>query len=188
MISVAPTFTTTWQRFTYTGTVASTATQLGLLVSWLPSGTAGAADYVEMTGFQIDIGSVALPFRTYAATIQQELAACQRYYYRMVGSPSGNAFSAGFNDSTTKAVLKEPFKVSMRIAPTALDQSGTATDYAVRHAGSAITTCSAVPTFVTATTDESTIELTVASGLTSGQGCVGRAATTSAYLGWSAEL
>ena len=82
VISVAPTFTTTWQRFTYTGTVASTATQLGLLVSWLPSGTAGAADYVEMTGFQIDIGSVALPFRTYAATIQGELAACQRYYYR----------------------------------------------------------------------------------------------------------
>jgi len=187
-LSNSSTLTTTWQRFTFTGTVAATATELTTYFEYTGVGTAGAADYFEITGVQLDIGSVALPFRTYAGTIQGELAACQRYYYRMVGTPSGNAFSAGFNDSTTKAVLKEPFKVSMRIPPTALEQSGTATDYAVRHAASAITTCSAVPNFVTATADESTVEFNVASGLTAGQGCVGRAATTSAYLGWSAEL
>ena len=76
------TLTTTWQRFTYTGTVTSAATQLGVQFYFTPSGTAGANDYFEVTGIQLDIGSVALPFRTYAGTIQGELAACQRYYQK----------------------------------------------------------------------------------------------------------
>jgi hypothetical protein len=124
VISVAPTLTTTWQRFTYTGTVASTATQLGLLVSWLPSGTAGAADYVEMTGFQIDIGSVALPFRTYAATIQGELAACQRYYY-LANSGTDQAVGFGGNFNTDQAYASISLPVSMRTGPTLIATSGT---------------------------------------------------------------
>jgi hypothetical protein len=79
-IDTNATLTTTWQRFTYTGTIAATATELSVYFASNPTGTAGANDYYEVTGVQIDIGSVALPFRTYAGTIQGELAACQRYY------------------------------------------------------------------------------------------------------------
>jgi hypothetical protein len=79
------------------------------------------------------------------------------------------------------------FPVSMRIAPTALEQSGTATDYSVRHAGT-FTACSSVPTFFNASKNSASTQLTVASGLTAGQGSFLRPVNTSAYLAWSAEL
>jgi hypothetical protein len=79
----------------------------------------------------------------------------------------------------------------MRIAPSALEQSGTANHYAVNFAGTN-TTCSAVPTYGSNTTDTHYgVTVTVSSGLTAGQGGRGITDTTngaSAYLGWSAEL
>jgi hypothetical protein len=43
--------TSTWQRFVVTGTVPTTSTQLGVIVSsGAPVGTAGANDYFEITG------------------------------------------------------------------------------------------------------------------------------------------
>ena len=75
----------------------------------------------------------------------------------------------------------------MRIAPTSIEQSGTAADYSVRH-GVSITNCSAVPSFYVASTNSGTVQLTVASGLTAGQGSNLRAVTTSGFLAWSTEL
>ena len=72
VINQNATLTATWQRFTYSATVGATATQLGFYFNYTPVGTAGTNDYYEVTGVQIDIGSVALPFRTYAATIHTE--------------------------------------------------------------------------------------------------------------------
>ena len=113
------TLTTTWQRFTYTGTVPATATELTFYFEYTGVGTAGAADYWEVTGTQIDIGSVALPFRTYAATIQGELAACQRYFYQIGGtSLSGGDAGNGHYYNTTNAYILTTFPVTMRTAPT----------------------------------------------------------------------
>jgi hypothetical protein len=80
VISQNATLTTTWQRFTYTGTVAASATQLGIrfITTW--AGTAGAADFFEVTGVQVELGSTATTFSRAGGTIQGELAACQRYY------------------------------------------------------------------------------------------------------------
>jgi hypothetical protein len=75
----------------------------------------------------------------------------------------------------------------MRTAPTALEQSGTATHYRVQITGNVIN-CSAVPTFNSADTWFSSVVFTVASGLTAGQASLIRAGSTSGYLGWSAEL
>jgi hypothetical protein len=83
------TLTTTWQRFTYTLTVPTTSTELAIQLYYNPSGTAGANDYFEVTGVQLDISSVALPFRTNGATLQGELAACQRYFEVMGAGSSG---------------------------------------------------------------------------------------------------
>ena len=124
VVNSTATLTTTWQRFTYTGTVAATATQLSPQFQFTPVGTAGANDYYEITGVQIDIGSVALPFRTYAATIQGELAACQRYYYLY---KSGNSLAltnmAYFATGTIIGVIT--FLVQMRVTPSLVIATGT---------------------------------------------------------------
>ena len=116
------TLTTTWQRFTTTVSIASTATELGFYFGYTPVGTAGAADYFEITGVQIDIGSVALPFRTYAATIQGELAACQRYYFRTTGALTYLG-SGGIAGTTTQCYVQVKHPTTMRVSPTSIDFS-----------------------------------------------------------------
>ena len=123
--SVTATLTTTWQRFSATGTVAATATELAIYNVSTPTGTAGANDYYEITGVQIDIGSVALPFRTYAATIQGELAACQRYYWRQTADATALYAHLGYarGDGATTAIADTPVPVTMRVTPTVVDYS-----------------------------------------------------------------
>jgi hypothetical protein len=123
-----PTLTTTWQRFTATGTVATNQTQMAVYFTWSPSGTAGANDYVEITGVQLECGSVATPFKTYAGTLQGELAACQRYYrksYSQATAPAASGVVAGLEFAQGYAALanQSPFKSIalnpvMRTAPT----------------------------------------------------------------------
>jgi hypothetical protein len=111
------TLTTTWQRFTYTGTASATGNQLGFYFSYTPVGTAGANDWFEVTGVQIDIGSVALPFRTYAATIQGELSAAQRYFIAYSGDASVGAMSANSTASVNRMTIPTP--TAMRTTPSA---------------------------------------------------------------------
>jgi hypothetical protein len=151
--------------------------------------TNGATFYI--TGVQLEKGSTATSFdyRPYGT----ELALCQRYYYR-IGPGFGNDINLplnGFAGNTTVALLTIPFLVSMRAAPTALEQSGTAADYAIRYAGGTVANCSAVPTFVSGNVFGSQVLLTVASGLTAGgtiSGRTGTATGNNAYFGFPAEL
>jgi hypothetical protein len=140
----------------------------------------------QVTGVQLEAGSVATPFerRPYGT----ELALCQRYYFRMQPASSSQAFGVGFNDSTTAARAFAQFPVVMRIAPTALEQTGTATDYQVRYTGGATANCSSVPSFSDTNSYTATFIFTVASGLTAGQASVNRTTNSNAFLAWSAEL
>jgi hypothetical protein len=146
--------------------------------------TNGATFYI--TGVQLEAGSVATPFerRPFGA----ELALCQRYYFRMQPANSSQAFGVGLNDSTTAARAFAQFPVVMRIAPTALEQTGTATDYQVRYTGGNAAICSSVPSFSDTNAYTATFIFTVASGLTAGQASMNRAANSNAFLAWSAEL
>ncbi len=146
-------------------------------------GTNGATFYI--TGVQLEKGSTATSFdyRPYSA----ELAMCQRYYYRIKAVDGSTLFGSSFNYGTTSAIGYIKFPVDMRTNPTALEQSGTATDYRVFYS-TASTNCSSVPTFDSGTVFGASATFTVASGLTGGQGSMLRANTSSAYLGWSAEL
>jgi hypothetical protein len=113
--------TTTWQRFSYTGTVAATATELTPYFEYVPTGTAGAADYFEITGVQIEVGSVATPFKTYAGTIQGELSAAQRYYYRSSPGTAYGLYAWARGYSTAGGTSLVNFPVQMRIVPTSVD-------------------------------------------------------------------
>jgi hypothetical protein len=123
-INSSATLTTTWQRFTFTATVPTNATQIATGLSFTPTGTASTNDYFEVTGVQLEVGSVATPFKTYAGTIQGELAACQRYYVRWTGSASYPRFaSKGVSLSATNVYFYVDHPVEMRVAPTAIEFS-----------------------------------------------------------------
>jgi hypothetical protein len=118
-INSTATLTTTWQRFTFTGTVAATATQLFPYLLFTPVGTAGANDYFEITGIQIEVGNKATPFKTNQPTLATELAACQRYYEQVSNSDvtSGGNFCVGYANSTTDARFVLQYLIPKRATP-----------------------------------------------------------------------
>jgi hypothetical protein len=79
------------------------------------------------------------------------------------------------------------FPVEMRIAPTALEQTGTASDYSISIAGSNRTATSVAHIIANQYNALVRVNDTTA-GLTTGQAAFIRASNTSAFLGWSAEL
>lgn len=117
------TLTTTWQRFSYTGTIAATATEFCVYFNYQPVGTASTNDYFEVTGVQIEQNATATPFARNASTYQAELAACQRYYYRLTTASTYSFISSGGASTTTQAIFYVPTPVTMRIAGTSLEQS-----------------------------------------------------------------
>jgi hypothetical protein len=124
LISASATLTTTWQRFTFTGTVPATAKEIGWYVFESPTGTAGANDYYEITGVQLELGAVATPFSRAGGSIGGELALCQRYYFRAGGSAAYERLSTmavGASSTSLTATLAPP--VTMRVAPTTVDFS-----------------------------------------------------------------
>jgi len=79
-INTNVTLTTSWQLFTLTSTISSAANELGLYFVYNPTGTAGANDYFDITGVQLEIAPQATPFSRAGGSIGGELALCQRYY------------------------------------------------------------------------------------------------------------
>jgi hypothetical protein len=180
--------TTTYARYSFTATLSSTMTQIALNFSATPTGTAGANDWFEITGVQIDIGSVALPFRTYAGTIQGELAACQRYYFRTnysteaTGSEAGSVFGHGFIYSSTAIYPAVQHPVVMRVKPTSMDFSN------LRYEDWTGTTGN----LSAATMNNTNTLMTRIVGTVSGAGanryCQLQASASNGYIGFSAEL
>jgi len=147
-------------------------------------GTNGATFYI--TGVQLEKGTTATSFdyRPYGT----ELALCQRYYYRQYSSATGSRFGMGQVLTSTSALVNSLFPVTMRTAPTALEQTGTAANYLITNNAGTGVACSAVPAFNIANVSEANTLFTVASGLTAGNACFCPASAANIYLGWSAEL
>jgi hypothetical protein len=122
-ISQNATLTTTWQRFSYSATLATNATEMYPQFVMNPIGTAGANDYFEVTGVQVEVGSVATQFSRAGGTIQGELSACQRYYFRAVQDAAFSQFAAGSAGSTDGFAAFLQLPVTMRVAPTAVEWS-----------------------------------------------------------------
>jgi uncharacterized membrane protein YgdD (TMEM256/DUF423 family) len=191
-INTGVTLTTTWQRFTASATLATTATEIGVAFYYTPVGTAGPNDYYEITGVQLEVNSAATPFSRATSSLQAELAACQRYYYRIFPGAVSKFIGNSYSTSTTVSTAIGPFPVKMRIAPTALEQSGTAGDYSLAHANS-VTVLSGVPSIGTSTTDAMwavffSVGAVTAAGRAGYLQTSAAAGGANAYLGFSAEL
>ena len=127
-INSSSTLTTTWQRFAYTATLGTNVTEIGIAFAFNNvTGTAGANDYFDVTGVQIDLGSynanTAPAFRRSGGTLQGELAACQRYYVRWGGTVVYEMIGQGFASSTGQGRFVINYPVTMRTAPSTLDFS-----------------------------------------------------------------
>jgi hypothetical protein len=147
--------TENWQRYSFTFLVDSISgktigTNDHLIVS-IGQGSSTSTDSwtLDIWGVQLEAGTVATPFKRNAPSIQAELAACQRYFYRRerVG---GNAYpvNLGFYNSGTQLLIGHIHPVEMRdlatltfsaladfdiepfdVAPSAIAISGTQTTY-----------------------------------------------------------
>ena len=179
------TLTTSFATYTKTVTVPASTTQISLTFAVTPTGTAGTNDWFEVAEVQVERGSVATPFehRSYG----DELARCQRYYYKIFEGTSTTYYGIGSTRGTNQGDFVVPFPVTMRTAPTALETHGTASHFAFNFAGAnkAATGIS----FMAASTHSAVVNLSSSSNFV-GTNIAGRALSTdaSAYLAWSAEL
>ena len=149
-------------------------------------GTSGATFYI--TGVQLEANTTATPFEN--LQYGQQLALCQRYYYKEKSTFAGQYFAPNaYAISTTSAFTFNTFPVPMRTRPTALEQSGTASDYSLVRCGAGTSTiCNSVPTFGGSSLTIGQSVFSVASGLSNGFAGSGMSQSTNAYLAWSAEL
>jgi hypothetical protein len=178
--------TATWQRFTYTVTLQSSVTEFASYFLWEPSGTAGAADYVEITGVQMDLGtytaSTAPAFRRSGGTIQGELAACQRYYWRTTATGT-IAVGNGTTEDANRAWIMINNPVPMRVAPTSVDAS----TLTVTDATSYTLDVTSV-TGIVFGTNGGRVTFNTSGGQTTNRAAFGQTKSTGGYIGFNAEL
>ena len=140
----------------------------------------------EITGVQLEVGDTATSFehRSYA----EELARCQRYYYRIDADSAGQGFGMGFQMTSSAAKILINLPVTMRAKPTAVETSGTASDYSVART-STYEVCNAVPTFANATIYAVQVNTNqTQASISTGQSVLLRSHSANFFLGFSAEL
>ena len=143
-----------------------------------------------LSNVQLEINSVATVFARTGGTIQGELAACQRYYYRANanGTPYGKTSMGGGNSSTAYWGDTD-FPVAMRVAPTSLDTSSVGNYRIFNYADTVSGTPSAINIDTNITTNTNGRTLWTTSGLSANVLYYSRGNNTAnSYLGFSAEL
>lgn len=186
-ITGTATLTTSWQRFTFTATIASTTTQAQAALLYIPTGTASTNDYFDVTGLQLEVGSVATPFvLAGGGNRAAELNLCRRYYERWTSLSANMRIGNGYATSATAARITVQFKTSKRVGPTSGDNALTAlidtsnntlytmTSYSLTEANAETITMTMNATSASFTTGEM-IELATNN-------------TTGAYQGWNSEI
>jgi hypothetical protein len=190
--------TTSWVRYSLTFAIASIAGKtLGTTANtsslelrlYLSAGSAFNSEAAtlgiqtntfDIWGVQLEAGSVATDFQTATGTIQGELAACQRYYYRAsAGSQAYARFGIARASSTTNLEFCLVLPSTMRVAPTAVEFSTLTTTNAQNVSAAALNSPSQ---------NSASIDLTVGSATTNQPYTIMANNSTSAYVAVTAEL
>jgi hypothetical protein len=144
VLSGTVTTSTSWARYSVSvaipsisgktfGTAPDDALSLRLMLSGGSSVTTAQSIGLqnvtfEIWGVQVEYGSKATPFQTATGTIQGELAACQRYYFRTkVAAAYGYIGNIGNATATSTARTTISLPVPMRVQPNVIDYGGAIT-------------------------------------------------------------
>lgn len=122
VISTTQALTTTMTRYSFSGVVSSTATQLGVQLKYTPtSTTAITGEAMIVNGLQLEVGTLT-PFEH--RDVEVELALAQRYFFQVTESTSGVVLGAGMIAGTNTALFVLQLPVQMRAAPTVTVTNG----------------------------------------------------------------
>jgi hypothetical protein len=181
---------TSWGRITATFTVPATAVGLRVQIENVSAQASGVT--LRTCGWQLEFGSYATTFSRAGGTIQGELAACQRYYYRVNWDATSAyaQFGAGAGNSTTQVRTDVYFPVQLRKAPTAIDYPTVSTYFTyIKYddTGGGSPSAVSLDTNLSDTT-VGRLNWTGTSITAQGPYYVRGQNQTGAYLGWSAEL
>lgn len=182
------TLTTGMQRFAVTGTIPATATEAVVNICFTPVGTAGTSDLFNITGVQLQQGTVASNFEWVPAGI--EFSKLLRYFWQIadpaatVEIPSSCFVTAA--NTTVKCGVYLP--VPMRAAPTTT--VGTAASFGIVQTAGTAGTCTTLAATASSNSTQA-IGLTCTTGGTIALGSatplIG-AAAASAVLSASADF
>lgn len=132
--SQATTVSTTWTRYSAVGLIPVAATQVGVSFSFVPVGTAGTNDWVELTGVQLDVNPNAIAYNGLTTGLgsmasyefrPQEVDALGAFrFFWALAETNGGFVAPGMVSATNveRAVLD--FPIAMRAVPTCSFVSG----------------------------------------------------------------
>lgn len=115
-----------------------------------------------------------------------DLLRCKRYYQRIYPGASGR-YGMARNSTTLLAQGIIPLSPALAAAPTAIETTGTATDYSIGYLATS-QVCNAVPTFVAGSPQNIRLQFSGATAMTAGQGSEMIAATAASYIGVSVDI
>jgi len=182
----------TWVQYWVSGTIPTTATQVGTQICFTPVGTAGANDWVETSNHQLELvgAGVLTPSAFEHHTAQQDLTLAQRFLWTINDSIAATQ-RLGLCQATTAnigiCVLALP--VTMRAAPTATVT--TATSFGITVAAGTAGTCTTLASVATGnTTTAASLSCTTGSTLAAGNAAqfIGAATSAANLVTFSSEL
>jgi hypothetical protein len=110
-----------WTSGTRNGTWASLV--LANLAQGQTANVAAAINnYWQVTGVQMNVGAVAAPFQF--KSYEQDLAECQRYYWRWVSKNAGDLYVSVYQPASSSFYYLIPMPVTMRARPSSASISG----------------------------------------------------------------
>jgi hypothetical protein len=114
--------TTSYATYSVSGAVDTASTKNLILFVWSDVTDTTAGDFLYISEAKLELGSTPTAFQYAGGTISGELAACQRYYYR-IQNDSNISYTniTGIAYSATGFVAVVPLKTTMRVTPTAVD-------------------------------------------------------------------